>query len=108
MLICLLLRSLEKEIAEKAFSPFLATAGVLLIALPGEFLMNVDTESNFQKGLIFSLFSGLSLGTTIIPVRYLRYDYIGIIQTFWMTGISLLIMLPPAFLTPLSLFFKNI
>jgi drug/metabolite transporter (DMT)-like permease len=70
--------------------------------------MSVDTESNFQTGLIFSLFSGLSLGTTIIPVRYLRYDYTGITQTFWMTEISLLIMLPPAFFTPLPLFFKNI
>lgn len=69
---------MENEITEKVFSPPLADAGVLLIVLPGEFLMNVDTESNFQKGLIFSLFSGMSLGTTIISVCYLRYDYIGI------------------------------
>jgi len=70
--------------------------------------MSVDTGSNFQKGLIFGLVSELSLGITIITVRYLRHDYKGITQTFWMTVISLLIMLPPALFTPLPLFFKNI
>ena len=100
---------LGEQNSRKSLLPLLlAAAGVLLIAHPGGFLMSVDTGSNFQKGLIFGLVSGLSLGITIITVRYLRHDYKGITQTFWMTGISLLIMPPPALFTPLPLFFKNI
>jgi drug/metabolite transporter (DMT)-like permease len=97
------------ENSRKSLLPLLlAVTGVLLIARPGEILMSVDTGSNFQKGLIFGLLAGLSFGTTIILVRYLRHDYTGISQTFWITGISLLIMLPSAFFTPLPLFIENL
>jgi drug/metabolite transporter (DMT)-like permease len=44
----------------------------------------------------------------IIVIRYLRHDYTGVAQIFWMTGISLLFMLPSALLTPAYLFFKNL
>ena len=85
-----------------------AVAGVLLIAHPGEILTNVDTSANFQKGLLFGLISGLSFGTTIITIRYLRHDYTGITQTFWLTGISLLFLLPAALSTPFYLFRENL
>ncbi|RXA18477.1 EamA/RhaT family transporter [Methanosarcina sp. MSH10X1] len=90
-----------------SFLPLLlAIAGVLLIARPGEILM--DTGLDFQKGLIFGLLSGLSFGVTIITIRYLRDDYSGIAQTFWLTGISLLFMLPAALATPPGVFVKNL
>jgi len=60
-----------------------------------------------MKGLLFGLLSGLSFGTTIITIRYLRHDYTGISQTFWLTGISLLFMLPSALLTPIPVYFRN-
>ncbi len=90
-----------------SFLPLLlAIAGVLLIARPGEIM--VDTGPDFQKGLIFGLLSGLSFGATIITIRYLRDDYSGIAQTFWLTGISLLFMLPAALATPPAAFVKNL
>lgn len=90
-----------------SFLPLLlATAGVLLIARPGEILGHAGPE--FQKGLLFGLLSGLSFGANIITIRYLRDDYSGIAQTFWLTGISLLFMLPAAFSTPTAVFFKNL
>ncbi|MGB9939047.1 DMT family transporter [Methanosarcina sp.] len=90
-----------------SFLPLLlAIAGVLLIARPGEIL--VDTGPDFQKGLIFGLLSGLSFGATIITIRYLRDDYSGIAQTFWLTGISLLFMLPAALATPPAAFVRNL
>ena len=69
--------------------------------------MSLDTGSDFQKGLIFGLLSGLSFGTTIVTIRYLRHDYTGMAQTFWMTGVSLLFMLPSALSTPSPLFLEN-
>jgi len=90
-----------------SFLPLLlAIAGVLLIARPGEIM--VDTGPDVQKGLIFGLLSGLSFGATIITIRYLRDDYSGIAQTFWLTGISLLFMLPAALATPPAAFVKNL
>jgi drug/metabolite transporter (DMT)-like permease len=69
--------------------------------------MSLDTGSDFLKGLIFGLLSGLSFGITIVTVRYLRHDYTGLAQTFWMTGVGLLIMLPSALSTPSPLFLNN-
>ncbi len=85
----------------------LAITGILLIAHPEDILRSFDMGSNFLKGLVFGLLSGLSFGTTIITVRYLRHDYTGLAQTFWMTGVSLLIMLPSVLSTPVPLFLKN-
>jgi drug/metabolite transporter (DMT)-like permease len=98
----------EKNSRKSLFPLLLAVTGLLLIARPGEVLMNVGTGSNFQKGLIFGLLAGLSFGTNIIMVRYLRHDYTGITLTFWVTFISLLIMLPSALFTPLPLFIENL
>jgi drug/metabolite transporter (DMT)-like permease len=93
--------------SSNSFLPLLlAVSGVLLIAHPGEIL--VHTGPDFQKGLIFGLLSGLSFGVTILTVRYLREDYSGIAQTFWLTGISLLFMLPSALSTPASVFITNL
>ena len=86
----------------------LAVAGVLLIARPGEVLISVETGPDFQKGLIFGLLSGLSFGMTIIIIRYLRHDYTGLAQTFWLTGISLIFMLPSALSTPVPVFLGNL
>lgn len=87
------------------FSLFGRSAGmlVLLISRPGEILVSLSTGSDFIKGLFFGSLSGISFGTTIIMIRYLRHDYTGISQTFWLTGVSLLFMLPSALLTPASL-----
>ncbi len=98
----------EKNSRKSLLPLLLAVTGVLLIARPGEILMSVDTGSNFPKGLIFGMLAGLSFGITILLVRYLRHDYTGISQTFWITAISLLIMLPSAFFTPLPLFIENL
>lgn len=93
--------------SSNSFLPLLlATAGVLLIAHPGEILEHTGPE--FQKGLIFGLLSGFSFGATILTVRYLKEDYSGIAQTFWLTGISLLFMLPSALSTPAAVFVKNL
>ena len=98
----------EKNV-NKSFLPLiLAVTGIILIARPGEILMSLDSDSNFQKGLFFGLISGLSFGTTIITIRYLRHDYSGIAQTFWLTGTSILFMLPVALSTPLYLFAENL
>jgi drug/metabolite transporter (DMT)-like permease len=98
----------EKNV-NKSFLPLiLALTGIILISRPGEVLMSLDSDSNFQKGLFFGLISGLSFGTTIITIRYLRHDYSGIAQTFWLTGTSILFMLPVALSTPLYLFAENL
>jgi drug/metabolite transporter (DMT)-like permease len=92
----------------KSFLPLLlAIAGVLLISRPGEVLTGMDTSSNFGKGLIFGLLSGLSFGTTIITIRYLRHDYSGVAQTFWLTGVSLFFLLPSALSTSFHVFLEN-
>jgi drug/metabolite transporter (DMT)-like permease len=85
----------------------LAIGGVLLIARPGEVLMSVNTGSDFEKGLFFGLLSGLSLGSTIIMIRYLRHDYTGMAQTFWFTGVSLFFLIPSAIITPVHVFLEN-
>ena len=82
--------------------------GVLLITRPGEILLSLSTGSDFIKGLFSGLLSGLSFGMTIIMIRYLRHDYTGISQTFWLTGISLLFMLPSALSTPIPFFLENL
>lgn len=97
----------ERNSSKSLLPLLLAIAGVLLIARPGEVLMSLDTGSDFLKGLIFGLLSGLSFGITIVTVRYLRHDYTGLAQTFWMTGVGLLIMLPSALSTTSSLFLNN-
>jgi drug/metabolite transporter (DMT)-like permease len=97
----------EHSNSKSLFPLLLAVGGVLLIARPGEVLMNIKTGPDFQKGLIFGLLSGLSFGATILMVRYLREDYSGIAQTFWLTGISLLFMLPSALSTSSAVFVKN-
>lgn len=96
----------EHRSSNNFFPLLLATAGVLLIAHPGEILEHTGPE--FQKGLIFGLLSGFSFGATILTVRYLKEDYSGIAQTFWLTGISLLFMLPSALSTPADVFVKNL
>ena len=96
----------EQRNSNSFFPLLLATAGVLLIAHPGDLLVN--TSHAFRKGLIFGLLSGLSFGATIITIRYLRDDYSGIAQTFWLTGISLLFLLPSALSTPSVVYVKNL
>lgn len=98
----------EHRSSKSIFPLLLAVGGVLLIARPGEVLMSIEAGSYFRKGLIFGLLSGLSFGATIITIRYLREDYSGIAQTFWLTGISLLFMLPSALSTPAAVFIKNL
>lgn len=94
--------------SSKSFLPLiLSVLGVLLITRPGEILLNISAGSEFIKGLLYGILSGISFGTTIILIRYLRHDYTGISQTFWLTGVSLLFMLPSALLTPASVFLKN-
>jgi len=97
----------ERNSSKSLLPLLLAIAGVLLISRPGEVLMSLNTGSDFLKGLIFGLLSGLSFGITIVTVRYLRHDYTGLAQTFWMTGVGLLIMLPSALSTPSALFLNN-
>ena len=97
----------EKSSSRSLLPLFLSVAGVLFITRPGEVLASLGTGSDFMKGLLFGLLSGLSFGTTIITIRYLRHDYTGISQTFWLTGISLLFMLPSALSTPSLIFYKN-
>ncbi|KKG10318.1 DMT family transporter [Methanosarcina sp. 2.H.A.1B.4] len=99
---------LGERSSNKSLLPlFISVAGVLLITRPGEVLASLSTGSDFMKGLFFGLLSGLSFGTTIITIRYLRHDYTGISQTFWLTGISLLFMLPSALSTPIPVYFRN-
>jgi drug/metabolite transporter (DMT)-like permease len=95
----------ERRNSNNLLPLLLAISGVLLIAHPEKIL--VDAGPDFQKGLIFGLLSGLSFGATIITIRYLRDDYSGIAQTFWLTGISLLFLLPSALSTPAAVFLKN-
>lgn len=97
----------ERNSSKGLLPLILSVSGVLLITRPGEVLVSLSTGSDFVRGLFFGLVSGLSFGTTIIIIRYLRHDYTGISQTFWLTGISLLFMLPSAFLTPASVFSRN-
>ena len=97
----------EKNSSKSLLPLLLSVFGVLLITRPAEILMSLSTGSDFIKGLFFGLLSGLSSGMTIITIRHLRHDYTGISQTFWLTGISLLFMLPSALLTPASVFFNN-
>ena len=97
----------ERNNSKSLLPLVLSVLGVLLITRPGEILVSLSTGSDFIKGLFFGLLSGLSFGTTIITIRYLRHDYTGISQTFWLTGVSLLFMLPSALLTPASVFFRN-
>jgi len=95
--------------SSKSFLPLiLSVSGILLITRPGEILVSLSTGSDFIKGLFFGLLSGISFGATIITIRYLRHDYTGISQTFWLTGVSLLFMLPSALLTPAPVFIRNI
>ncbi|WP_292391734.1 DMT family transporter [Methanosarcina sp. UBA5] len=96
----------EHRSSNSFFPLLLAAAGVLLIARPGEILGH--TGPDFQKGLFFGLLSGLSFGANIITIRYLRDDYSGIAQTFWLTGISLLFVLPSALSIPAAVFVKNL
>lgn len=97
----------ERSDSKNLLPLVLSVSGVLLITRPGDILVNLSTGSDFIKGLLFGLLSGLSFGTTIITIRYLRHDYTGISQTFWLTGVSLLFMLPSALLTPASAFSRN-
>lgn len=99
---------LGEKSSSKSFLPLiLSVLGIFLITRPGEILLNLSAGSEFIKGLFYGILSGLSFGTTIILIRYLRHDYTGISQTFWLTGVSLLFMLPSALLTPASVFLKN-
>jgi len=97
----------EKSSSKSLLPLFLSLAGVLLIARPGEVLGSLNAGSDFMKGLLFGLLSGLSFGVTIITIRYLRHDYTGISQTFWLTGISLFFMLPSALSTPIPVYIGN-
>ncbi len=96
----------ERRSSNSFLPHLLAITGVLLITRPEEIL--VHTGPDFQKGLIYGLLSGLSFGVNLIVIRYLRKDYSGIAQTFWLTGISLLFMLPSALSTPVAVFIKNL
>jgi drug/metabolite transporter (DMT)-like permease len=97
----------ERSSSKSLLPLILSVSGVLLITRPGEILVSLSTGSDFIKGLFFGLLSGISFGTTIVMIRYLRHDYTGISQTFWLTAVSLLFMLPSALLTPVSVFFRN-
>lgn len=99
---------LGERSSNKSLLPLiLSVSGVLLIARPGEILIGLSAGSDFIKGLFFGLLSGISFGINIITIRYLRHDYTGISQTFWLTGVSLLFMLPSALLTPVSVYLRN-
>lgn len=100
---------LKEYNSNKSLLPlFLAIAGILLISRPEDILMSVNASSNFGKGIIFGLLSGLSFGVTIIIIRYLRHDYTGIAQTFWLTTTSLLFLLPSALSAPFQTFMDNL
>ncbi len=98
----------EKNSGRNLLPLALAVAGVLLIARPGEILANFGADSNFLKGLAFGMLSGLSFGAVIITVRYLKDDYSGMSQTFWLTGVSLLLVLPSIASTPLPVVLENL
>lgn len=98
----------ERNSSKSLLPLILSVSGVLLITRPGEILVSLSTGFDFIRGLLFGFLSGLSFGTTIITIRYLRHDYTGISQTFWLTGVSLLFMLPSALLTPVSVFLRNL
>jgi drug/metabolite transporter (DMT)-like permease len=97
----------ERSNSKSLLPLLLAIGGVLLIARPGEVLMSVNAGPDFEKGLFFGLLSGLSLGATIITIRYLRHDYTGMAQTFWLTGVSFFFLVPSAIITPIHVFFEN-
>lgn len=71
----------------------LSIGGIVMIvdpsngALGGEYL-------NYTLGILFGLLAGLSFGTTIITVNYLKDSYTGLSQLFWSTGISIVILSP--------------
>jgi drug/metabolite transporter (DMT)-like permease len=97
----------ERSNSKSLLPLLLAIGGVLLIARPGEVLMSVNAGPDFEKGLFFGLLSGLSLGATIITIRYLRHDYTGMAQTFWLTGVSFFFLVPSAIITPIHVFLEN-
>lgn len=98
----------EKRNGKSLLPLALAVAGVLLIARPGELLGQFEANSAFLKGLGFGMLSGLSFGAVIITVRYLKDDYSGMAQTFWLTGVSLVFVLPSIAATPLPLVLENL
>lgn len=97
----------ERSNSKSLLPLILSVSGIFLITRPEEILISLSADSDFIKGLFFGLLSGFSFGTTIITIRYLRHDYTGISQTFWLTGVSLLFMLPSALLTPAPVFLRN-
>jgi drug/metabolite transporter (DMT)-like permease len=97
----------ERSNSKSLLPLLLAIGGVLLIARPGEVLMSVNAGPDFEKGLFFGLLSGLSLGATIITIRYLRHDYTGMAQTFWLTWVSFFFLVPSAIITPIHVFLEN-
>ncbi|HII00109.1 TPA: DMT family transporter [Methanosarcinaceae archaeon] len=98
----------EKRNGKSLLPLALAVAGVLLIARPGEGLSNFGADSSFFKGLLFGMLSGLSFGAVIITVRYIKDDYSGMAQTFWLTGVSLVPVLPSIASTPFPLVLENL
>jgi drug/metabolite transporter (DMT)-like permease len=98
----------EKNSGRNLLPLALAVAGVLLSARPGEILANFGADSSFLKGLAFGMLSGLSFGAVIITVRYLKDDYSGMAQTFWLTGVSLLLVLPSIASTPFPVVLENL
>ncbi|MDD3043249.1 MAG: DMT family transporter [Methanosarcinaceae archaeon] len=91
---------------------FLVLAGVLLVARPekliGDLGLAPGTNPVSIPGLAAGLLSGLSFSGVILTVRYLKDDYTGFAKTFWVTGLGLILTLPFAFITPLSVLFENL
>ncbi|MCQ1535785.1 DMT family transporter [Methanosarcina sp. KYL-1] len=98
----------EKSSSKNLLPLFLAVLGVALIARPGEILAGLEAGSDFLKGVGFGMLSGFTFGVTIITIRYLRHDYSGMAQTFWLTAVSLCFVLPSAALTPLPVLLENL
>lgn len=87
---------------------FLALAGVAMIAQPGNILNNLGTDSSHFLGLVFGLISGFALSGIFLTSRYLKDDYNGTAQTFWLTAVGMLLTFPAAVSTPLPSLMPNI
>lgn len=86
----------------------LALAGVILVAQPENLLKSLETSPDTLIGLGCGLLSGLSFSGAILTIRYLKDDYTGLAKTFWLTALSLVILLPFAASTPLPVLIENL
>ncbi|MCS3923238.1 DMT family transporter [Methanosalsum natronophilum] len=86
----------------------LAITGILMIVNPNDAAIAGGTYVNYTLGVIFGLLAGLSFGTTIITVNYLKESYTGLSQLFWSTGISVIILIPFAINTSYQIVLDNL